>query len=128
MAWAKGQSGNTKGRPPKKRALTDLLEKTGKRKLESGGTAKELFARKVWEGLTTGMITFNAPTGDIPILLGAQEYIALARLVLTQIDGPPPAAVDVTTAGQPVNAAIFINGVESRSQPPALELREDDAD
>ena len=121
MPWAKGQSGNKGGRPPKRRTLTDLLEKTGKRKLESGGTAKDLFVSKVWEGLTTGVMTF--PDGKMN--LEAQEYIALAKLVLSQIDGPPPAAVDVTSAGQPVSAAIIINGVESRAVPPSLE-REDD--
>lgn len=126
MPWEKGQSGNTKGRPPKKRTLTDLLERTGKRKLESGGTAKDLFVSKVWEALTTGVMTF--PDGKMN--LEAQEYIALAKLVLSQIDGPPPAALDVTSGGQPVNAAIIINGVESRPRPPQLDLgqREDDAD
>lgn len=124
MPWAKGQSGNKGGRPPKKRTLTDLLERTGKRKLEAGGTAKDLFVQKVWEGLTTGVMTF--PDGKMN--LEAQEYIALAKLVLSQIDGPPPAAVDVTSAGQPVNAAIIINGIESRPAPPVLGLREDDAD
>ena len=123
MPWVKGQSGNTKGRPPKSRALTELLERTGKKKTPGGVTGKQEFAERLWEGLTTGSITFSGAgkrNGRI-MTLEAPDFIALAKLVLSQIDGPPPAAVDVTSAGQPVNAAIIINGVPSRGEPPSLE-------
>ncbi len=123
MPWAKGQSGNAKGRPPKKRALTDLLEKTGKRKLNSGGSAKDLFADKVWEGLATGKMTFN---DDHTIDLAANDWIALAKLVLGQIDGPPSTTIDMTSGGQPLDAKIFIQPVHSRTAPPVKD--EDDAD
>src|SRR5688572_10143304 len=94
-SFKKGQSGNPKGRPPKSRALTALLEKAGKAKMPSkpGEPAvprNQFFAEKVWEGLTTGSIQFEGWV----IPLYPADYIALAKLVLGQIDGPPPAAVD----------------------------------
>jgi hypothetical protein len=105
--FQKGQSGNPKGRPPKSRALTTLLEKAGKKKMlpkpgEKAIPLNQYFAEKVWEGLTTGMIQFEG--WMIPLY--PNDYIALAKLVLGQIDGPPPAAVDVTSAGNPVQIAM----------------------
>lgn len=102
-----GQSGNPKGRPPKSRALTALLEKAGKKKMPPKPDLPQVqrnqyFAEKVWEGLTTGMIQFE----NWVIPLYPADYIALAKLVLGQIDGPPPAAVDVTSAGNPVQIAM----------------------
>jgi hypothetical protein len=106
-SFKKGQSGNPKGRPPKSRALTALLEKAGKKKItpkpgEPAVPRNQFFAEKVWEGLTTGIIKFD----DWVIPLYPADYIALAKLVLGQIDGPPPAAVDVTSAGKPVQIAM----------------------
>jgi hypothetical protein len=102
--WQPGQSGNPRGRPPKSRALTALLEQAGSRRIpaDDGGAKlarRQLLARHIWQGLTEGEITF--PNGRT-LFLDAGDYLALARLVLTQIDGPPPAAVDVTSAGEPV--------------------------
>lgn len=115
--WGKGISGNPRGRPPKKRALTDLLEKIGKKKSQDGQSNSQIFAEKIWDGLTTGVITYppvtiqvekvvKLPSGKESILLvdevktpkvilSAGDLIALARLVLTQIDGPPKQEHDV---------------------------------
>ncbi|MCU0466177.1 MAG: DUF5681 domain-containing protein [Anaerolineae bacterium] len=126
MVFQPGQSGNPKGRPPKKRALTDLLERRGKQKTSSGLTAKEEFAQRVWEGLTTGKMTFG--TSETAIPLEAKDYIALAKLVLGQIDGPPPAVVDVSSGGKPLETTIVLNAVPSRAERPDAGTAEDDAD
>src|SRR5688572_22337984 len=92
-----GKSGNPKGRPPKSRALTALLAKGGSRKIdgppgEKSVPARQQFVNQLWEGLATGKITF--PDGR-SVLLDGGDFISLARLVLAQIDGPPPASVDL---------------------------------
>lgn len=107
MAWAAGQSGNPKGRPKKGRALTELLEKmAGKRRDVPGETKrkanKELFAERIWEGLATGRVTFEEGRA---LDLDASEYIALAKLVLAQIDGPPPME-DLGGEGAPIGLRV----------------------
>jgi hypothetical protein len=109
-----GQSGNPKGRPPKKRTLTNLLEKGGNKKFAVGEeqfAAKQLFVQRIWQGLATGHLTYNSPDGQPMVFpLDAQQYIALAKLVLGQVDGPPRAEVDVTSAGKELKAS---SGVDS---------------
>lgn len=115
-SFRKGQSGNPKGRPPKKRALTTLLEKGGNRKFKVGDqelAAKKLFVERVWEGLATGQITYPN-VGTFP--LDAQQYIALAKLVLGQVDGPPRAEVDVTSAGNELGSSPSVDSMKDLFQ------------
>jgi hypothetical protein len=105
MAWGKGTSGNPRGRPAKGRALTELVERVGNRKRETAEgmrANKQMFAEKLWEGLTTGAITFEGRA----LALSGQEWQALAKLVLSQVDGPPPALVDVTSEGEAVSFSV----------------------
>ena len=56
MGFKKGQSGNAKGRPPKNRTLTAILEKAGNTKHVVGGkpvAAKKLMADLLWETTLT---------------------------------------------------------------------------
>lgn len=122
-----GQSGNPKGRPPKTRALTSLLETVGKTKYRTGGkikkgkragqdeelAAKTLFATHVWEGLATGQIRF--PGGHTLKLDGA-EYIGLAKFVLGQIDGPPKAELDVTSEGKSISSTPTLDSMKDLLQ------------
>lgn len=97
--WKQGQSGNPKGRPRKERALTRLLENAGRSKLgDSIETAQRLLVRRVWEGVATGRIQFDDRTME----LSSTDYIKLTSMVFGQIDGPPKAALDVTSGGQTI--------------------------
>ena len=64
------------------------------------------------QGLATGVFTF----GDQVIPLKTDEYLTLARLVLTQVDGPPKGEVDVTSAGEPIKAGASIDGMRDLFQ------------
>lgn len=114
--YPKGQSGNPKGRPPHKRALTNLLERGGNKKVKVADeeiAAKKIFAERIWQGLATGRIDF----GDATIIsLDAQAYIALAKLVLTQVDGPPKTEVDVTSEGKAIKSTPTVDDMKGLLQ------------
>lgn len=123
--WTKGQSGNPRGRPPKKRALTDMLERGGRLKISSSETAQREMIRRVWEGLSTGQMTFGTGAGTRVIELDANDIIQLAKMVLTQIDGPPKAEMDVTSGGMPVLFEIS-QGLPSDVEQTASDGSDDD--
>lgn len=110
-----GQSGNPKGRPSKKRALTNLLERGGNVKIQTEAgeiSAKKVMVARIWEGLATGQMTF----GNVTLKLENDEYISLIKLVLTQVDGPPKGEVDVTSAGEPIKTGTSIDGMRDLFQ------------
>lgn len=118
MPWKKGQSGNKKGRPPKARALTEMIAKAGAKKREGSKlTAYSEFAQRLWEGLTQGRIVF--PDGRV-MVLEPSDFVSMSKMLLTQIDGPPKAEMDMTSGGEPI-VAINISAVPNRATPPKLD-------
>jgi hypothetical protein len=94
-SWKQGESGNPKGRPPKNRTLTDILEKAGNLKREVGGTSyaqKQMVAALLWQAATTGTITF--PDG-ITKALDVQDWTGIVKFIYQHIDGPPKTEMDV---------------------------------
>lgn len=89
MAFKKGQSGNAKGRPPKNRTLTAILEKAGNTKHVVGGkpvAAKKLMADLLWEAAATGKVT--EPDGTtVTVEMG--DRLGIIRFLYQHIDGPP---------------------------------------
>lgn len=105
-----GQSGNPKGRPPKKRALTDLLQKRGSRTLlDVDGkkrSANRILARLVWELATTGVVVL--PNGQEVAAENFDDMMKVWKFIYHHIDGPPLKDVDITSGGQPVKGyAVF---------------------
>lgn len=103
-----GQSGNPKGRPPKERALTTILERAGGKTLEVDGkrvSGRNLVARMVWEGVTTGIVKF--PDGKV-LALSPTDWKDMLKWIYQHIDGPPRAEVDLTSDGEKITVQ-FIN-------------------
>lgn len=80
MPWTKGESGNPKGRPRKKKSLTEILERYAKKRdVEFNGkliSRKEAIARKLWN---------IALGGDIQAI----------RYIYDRIDGRPDQPLDL---------------------------------
>jgi hypothetical protein len=113
MPFQPGTSGNPSGRPPKNRALTEILRKTGARKVaiqQPDGTIKEIpgreaLARMVWEVVTSGQVTL--PDGTVKEVADFADWFAAVQFIYKHIDGPAPSNVDITTAGQPLIRVVF---------------------
>ena len=104
--FKQGQSGNPNGRPPKNRALTDLLEAAGNQTIERGGknvARKRVVASLAWELLTTGET--ELPNG-VTLKLAPQDWVGLYKWIYQHIDGPPKTELDITSGNQPLKGYI----------------------
>ena len=107
MPFQAGQSGNPNGRPKKDRALTAMLERAGSATVVIDGqhiSGKRLAARMVWEGVTTGEITF--PNGT-KMRLAPQDWKDFVKWIYQHIDGPPKSEIDVTSDGKAVTLNVI---------------------
>ena len=108
MPWKPGQSGNPAGKPPKSRALTEILEAAGNKTLADADgkkvARKRLLAQLLWEVATTGKATF--PDGRV-LEVAPVDYLTVVKFLYQHIDGPPKSEVDVTSGGQAIVKAYI---------------------
>ena len=126
--FTKGVSGNPKGRPPKQRALTAILERRGAtRTLDADGkqrSGKNILARAVWELVTTGVTTLRNDNEIIELAVTSREWFEIVKWLYGQIDGPPRGELDLTTAGESFN----LNTWQQQRQQRLAAIEENDAD
>ena len=94
-SWAKGQSGNPGGRPPKHRMLTQLLQEGGEDPLVIGGetlTGQQALARRIWEFVATGQVTLNEGVLKAESIA---DWLITVKWLYTHIDGPAKPASEV---------------------------------
>ncbi len=104
MTFRQGQSGNPKGRPPKSRALTQILERAGAKKDQTTGIPrKRLLADMVWQLLTTGRV--ELPGGEV-LEATPKDWLEATKFLYSHIDGPPKAELDVTSGGEKLRVIL----------------------
>src|ERR671916_1572403 len=90
-SWGPGRSGNPHGRPPKSRALSEILEKAGGRKLAGvdgrSRSAREWVARHAWELAATGKT--ELPGGRILEVEDVREWLAVVSWLFDRAEGKP---------------------------------------
>lgn len=94
MPFAPGQSGNKRGRPPKKRALTEILQKAGGRRVlhdDKLKARKQILAEMLWQVAMTGAVTFPATALEAArtVTLAGDDWFDAVKFIYAQIDGPP---------------------------------------
>ena len=111
MPFKPGQSGNPKGRPPKGRALTEILERRGNKTVPDidgrnhGG--KYIVARALWELATTGRTSLKDGDEVRELSVGAKGWFEIVKWMYAQVDGPPKGEMDVTSGGKPLAVVDF---------------------
>ena len=97
--WKKGVSGNPNGRPPKSRALTEILaRKGGSRVVDVDGKqrgGKHIVARALWELAATGKTELMNEDGVKVLEVGAKGWFEIVKWLYSQIDGPPRQQLDI---------------------------------
>jgi hypothetical protein len=94
-----GQSGNPAGRPPKSRALTEILERGGAKTVLVDGkpmSGKRYIARALWELATTGRVTLPDGTSWT---VDPKDWLDTVKWLYVHIDGPAKTETKVDLSG-----------------------------
>ncbi len=86
--WKAGQSGNPKGRPPRNRALTEILRLQGKEAIEVNGTmisAQEIVAKALWHLAAHGEVWLS---GRRLSAESVSEWVNVVKWLYTYIEPP----------------------------------------
>lgn len=112
MPFQKGKSGNQNGRPPKNRALTQILEAVGDTKIKYGAKQvprKQVLAQIIWEVANSGKATLPDGTS---LTVAPQDWFGIVKFLYTHIDGPAKAELDVTSNGETIQSpTVFLPAV-----------------
>jgi len=104
-SWKPGQSGNPRGRPKKKRTLTEILARAGSKTIEDADgkrrSGKRIVARLLWQAATTGVVQF--PDAKETIVIPLSDWLGIVRFLYGHIDGPPKQAlIDMKIDGEAI--------------------------
>ena len=106
-----GQSGNPKGRPPKHRVLTALLERAGAKTVLVDGknvSGKRWLAGALWQVVTSSSVTM--PDGRV-FDVEPKDWLETVKWLYAHVDGPPRQSA-AGTADDPIHIASWIDFVQ----------------
>jgi hypothetical protein len=109
MAGIAGKTNNPNGRPPKSKALTNMLETAlGKTRLYNGKviSGKKILAELVSSAVVTGRVQFPDDT-EISII-SVKDWIEFVKWIYERVDGKPVQPI----AGDEGFAAITVKLVD----------------
>ena len=89
MPFVKGKSGNLSGRPPKSRALSDLLGTALAKTIETDNgkaAGKRILASLVTEAATTGKVTF--PGDRVASQLSVKDWLEFVKWIYQYMEPP----------------------------------------
>jgi len=78
---------NRKGRPVKERALANLLEQAGTKKVGTK-TRAELLAEMIWDGLLAGQVVMGTGKSKSTMNLTSTDWKDFVKFYATHTDGP----------------------------------------
>jgi hypothetical protein len=90
MAGIAGKTNNPNGRPPKSKALTNMLEVAlGKTRLYNGKSVsgKKILAELVSSAVVTGKVQF--PDDNEISIISVKDWIEFVKWVYERVDGKP---------------------------------------
>lgn len=97
--WQKGESGNPKGRPPKSRVMTALLERAGARMVTMPDgkrmAGRRFLALALWELATEAQVTL---LDGIVRKVGLADWLEAVKWLYSHIDGPPKGLLGIDLA------------------------------
>lgn len=114
--WRPGNSGNPKGRPPKNRVLTRILEEVTDETINIGGeelTAKEAIGRLVTQFMLRGEVMLGGKLMEATV----SEWLAMIRWFYTHVDGAAPKTGDMGETPEVVVRVVRVDEDDSPHPP-----------
>ena len=114
MAPPKGSKNNPNGRPPKSRALTDLLVKELSHPIDIDGakvSGKKVVASLVVRAITTGRLKFPKDTEDS--VISVKDWIEFVKWLHVHVDGSVKTDVDITSGDKPIRINVTVDDEET---------------
>ena len=113
MPYPKGKTNNPNGRPPKNRALTEILEAAGREEvgLKKGGKVarNQFLSNALWTVVTHGEVVL---ANGKELHVSPSDWLGVVQFLYKQIDGPPPQSIEIQVDEAANVVRIIVHGAK----------------